>query len=46
MLPIVYENHCAACHPLQFDAKLPEGDGSPWDLCPGIVKELRQLYIE
>ena len=23
MRPIVFENHCAACHRLQFDAKLP-----------------------
>jgi hypothetical protein len=29
MLPVNYEIHCSACHPLSFDAKLKNKDGQP-----------------
>ena len=44
MLPIVYENHCAACHPLQFDAKLPDVQARHGIRAQEVLTELRQLY--
>jgi hypothetical protein len=44
MLAVTYENHCRACHPLQFDQNLPDRQVrhgvSPRD----VVDELRQFY--
>jgi hypothetical protein len=43
MLPVNYEIHCAACHPLTFDPKLKNQDGQmlsvPHRLQPAAVKE-------
>jgi predicted CXXCH cytochrome family protein len=44
MLPIVYENHCAACHPLHFDAKLPEAQVRHGTRAQDVLIELKQLY--
>jgi predicted CXXCH cytochrome family protein len=44
MLPIVYENHCAACHPLQFDSKLPDVQARHGIRAQEVLTELRQLY--
>jgi hypothetical protein len=44
MLPVTYENHCRACHPLEFDSKSP-GRQVRHGLSPGeILDELRQFY--
>ena len=44
MLPIVYESHCAACHPLQFDAKLPDAIVRHGSSAQEVLSQLRQLY--
>ena len=44
MLPIVYENHCAGCHPLQYDAKLPERQMRHGLSAQEVVNDLRKLY--
>ena len=44
MLPVTYENHCRACHPLEFEPKSP-GRQVAHGLSPGrILDELRQFY--
>jgi hypothetical protein len=44
MLPVSFENHCRACHPLQFDQKLP-GWQVRHGVQPGeVVDELRRFY--
>jgi hypothetical protein len=44
MLPVTYENHCRACHPLHFDKNVP-GRQVPHGLQPAaLVDELRQWY--
>ncbi len=44
MLPVTYENHCRACHPLEFDSKSP-GTALPHGLSPReVLAELRQYY--
>lgn len=44
MLPVVYDLHCAACHPLAFDPKVPDKQVrhglAPFEL----VDELREFY--
>jgi hypothetical protein len=44
MAPIVYENHCAACHPLQFEEKREELFARHGILAQETLKDLRQLY--
>jgi hypothetical protein len=44
MLPIVYESHCAACHPLHFDAKLPEIQARHGISAQEVLTQLKQLY--
>jgi Cytochrome c7 and related cytochrome c len=44
MLPVTYENHCRACHPLNFDPKAPDALLTH-GLSPGdALSELRQFY--
>jgi len=44
MLPIVYDIHCAACHPLAFDANAP-GQHVRHGLAPAeLIGELRRFY--
>jgi hypothetical protein len=44
MLPVTYENHCRACHSLEFDSKSP-GREVKHGLSPGMVlDDLRQIY--
>ena len=44
MLPVTYENHCRACHSLEFDSKSP-GREVKHGLSPTMVlDELRQFY--
>ena len=45
MLPIVYENHCEACHPLYFDTKLPNLSARHGIAPEELLKELKQLYM-
>jgi len=45
MLPIVYENHCAACHPLYFDTRLPDVSARHGIAPQELLKELKQLYM-
>jgi hypothetical protein len=45
MAPIVYENHCAACHSLQFDEKRPEQLARHGILPRETLNDLRQLYM-
>jgi hypothetical protein len=50
VLPINYETHCAACHPLTFDANLKGKDGQPVSvphrLQPDEVKDfVRGAYV-
>ena len=44
MLPIAYENHCAACHTLAFDAKLPEREARHGISAQELLADLQQLY--
>ena len=44
-LPIVYENHCAACHPLQFEEKRPEQFARHGISAQETLNDLRQLYM-
>jgi hypothetical protein len=44
LLPIVYENHCAACHSLQFDAKLPDAQARHGITAQEVLTDLKQLY--
>ncbi len=44
MLPIQYENHCAACHSLQYDAKLPESQIRHGMSAQEVVSDLGKLY--
>ena len=44
MLPVVYENHCASCHPLAFDAKLPAAQARHGISAQEVLGEIRQLY--
>ena len=44
MLPIVYENHCAACHSLQFDSDLPEARARHGLKAQEVFTELKQFY--
>ena len=44
MLPVVYENHCVACHPLPFDEKLPKQQVRHGLKIAEIVQDLRRLY--
>jgi hypothetical protein len=45
MAPIVYENHCAACHPLSFDPAIKQQ--APHRVQPDKIKEfLTNLYKE
>ncbi len=44
MRPIVFENHCAACHRLEFDAKLPNVKMRHGISAQEVVTELNQLY--
>ena len=44
ILPVTYENHCRACHPLSFDPKAPDAV-LPHGLSPrDALGELRQFY--
>ncbi len=44
MLPVVYDFHCAACHPLPFDANVPH-EQVPHGLAPAELDgKLRQFY--
>ena len=45
LLPIVYENHCAACHSLQFDSKLPEARARHGITAQEVFAELKQFYM-
>jgi hypothetical protein len=45
MLPIVYENHCAACHRLQFDEKRPDHFARHGISARQTLDDLRQLYL-
>ena len=45
MAPIVYENHCAACHSLQFDEKRPEQSARHGISAQETLNDLRQLYM-
>jgi hypothetical protein len=44
MLPVTYENHCRACHPLQFDPRIPDGPIRHGLSAREVVDELRRLY--
>jgi predicted CXXCH cytochrome family protein len=44
MRPIVYENHCAACHRLEFDAKLPDAKMRHGISAQEVFADLKQLY--
>ena len=44
MLPIVYESHWRACHPLHFDAKLPEIQVRHGISAQEVLTQLKQLY--
>jgi predicted CXXCH cytochrome family protein len=44
MRPIVFENHCAACHELQFDAKLPNTTMRHGISAKEVFADLKQLY--
>jgi Class III cytochrome C family len=44
MRPIVYENHCAACHRLEFDEKLPNEKMRHGISAQEVLADLRQLY--
>jgi hypothetical protein len=45
MSPIVYENHCAACHPLQFEEKRPDQFARHGIFAQETLNDLRQLYL-
>jgi hypothetical protein len=45
MLPIVYENHCAACHTLQFEEKRDEQFARHGISAKETMNNLRQLYM-
>jgi hypothetical protein len=45
MAPIVYENHCAACHPLQFEEKRPEQFARHGVSAQETLNDLKQLYM-
>jgi hypothetical protein len=45
MFPIVYENHCAACHRLQFEEKRPERFARHGISARETLDDLRQLYL-
>ena len=45
MAPIVYENHCAACHALQFEEKRPEKLARHGITVQETLDDLRQLYM-
>jgi hypothetical protein len=45
MAPIVYENHCAACHLLQFEEKRPEQSARHGISAQETLNDLRQLYM-
>jgi predicted CXXCH cytochrome family protein len=44
MLPVTYENHCRACHPLEFDSKSPGKDLRHGLALAEVIGELRQYY--
>jgi hypothetical protein len=44
MLPIKYQNHCAACHPLQYDLKLPDSHIRHGISAQEVMSDLRKLY--
>ncbi len=44
MLPIVYEHHCAACHTLHFDAKLPGRQARHGIPARELLADLEQHY--
>ncbi len=44
MLPVTYENHCRACHPLTFDSKLPRQQMRHGLSTSEIVDSLRGIY--
>jgi hypothetical protein len=44
MLPVTYENHCRACHPLQFDERLPDRQIQHGLSAREVVEELRRIY--
>jgi hypothetical protein len=45
MAPIVYENHCAACHTLQFEEKRPEKFARHGITLKETINDLTQLYM-
>ena len=45
MAPIVFENHCAACHSLQFDEKRPEQFARHGISAQETLSDLRQFYL-
>ena len=45
MLPIVYENHCASCHPLQFEEKRDTPFARHGITPEETLNDLRQLYM-
>jgi len=44
MLPITYDRHCAACHPLAFDPKVPDLKVPHGQAPADVIGWLRQFY--
>jgi hypothetical protein len=44
MLPVTYAEHCRACHPLSFDARVPYEQVTHGVQPSGVVEELRRFY--
>jgi predicted CXXCH cytochrome family protein len=44
MLPVTYEDHCQACHPLHFDSKVPARQVRHGQEPSGVLEELRSFY--
>src|SRR5262249_10259064 len=44
MLPISFQDHCAACHPLHFDSKVTDRQVRHGQSPARVVEELRSFY--
>jgi hypothetical protein len=44
MMPVTYENHCRACHSLEFDARAPERQVRHRLEPRDVIADLRQFY--
>jgi predicted CXXCH cytochrome family protein len=44
MLPVRYDRHCAACHPLTFDSHFPKQEVRHGESPDMVIEELRQFY--